>query len=157
MTEIVAHGKTFTFESKDNIRPEYLEAVAWTERLSQEVSFETREFSAVCPFSGLPDIARLTVEYVPGEKLLELRSFKYYVTSFRNVGVYQEEATDIIAKELSQFLEPRWLKVTTVYNTRGGFDTAAVVEIGSREAALGLTVVKGVSVVNNVSTVQEPQ
>lgn len=154
MTEIVAHGKTFTFESKDKIRAEYLEAVEWTERLPQEVTFQTREFSAVCPFSGLPDIAMLTVEYVPGEKLLELRSFKYYVTSFRNVGVYQEEATDIIAKELNQFLVPKWLKVTTVYNTRGGFDTVAIVEIGSKESALG----RGVSVnVSNVATVQEPQ
>lgn len=133
---VEAHGKTFEFEGHDKIRPDFLETVPWVNKLPQIIAFETHEFTAVCPFSGLPDISRLMIEYVPSDVIVELRSIKYYMTSFRSVGIYQEEATDRIAKDLGKLLDPKYLKVTTVYNTRGGFDTAAVVEVGDRDKAL---------------------
>lgn len=133
---IVAHGKTFSFKGKDQINRTALEIIPWVGKLPQVIKFKTREFSAVCPFSGLPDISRLWVEYVPDRVLLELRSFKYYITSFREVGIYQEEATDLIAQDLRHILDPLWMEVRTRYNTRGGYDTTAVVEIGDRYRAL---------------------
>jgi len=88
---------------------------------------ETSEFSCVCPFSGLPDLARVKVEYHPvGGKCVELKSLKYYFVSFRNVGIYQEAVTSRIYRDLKKLLETERLRVTTVYNTRGGFDTTCI-------------------------------
>ena len=131
-----AHGMTFAYEGHDKIRPDMLMTIPWKDRLPQLITFETREFSAVCPFSGLPDIAQLIIRYVPSDVIVELRSWKYYITSFRSVGIYQEEATDRIAKDCLQLLKPRYLKVTTIYNVRGGYLTTAEVEVGTLTDAL---------------------
>ena len=118
-----AEGKTFDFLSEDAIRPDYLETFDFNSP-KQYILAETDEFSAVCPFSGLPDYALLRIEYYPtGGKCIELRSLKYYVISYRNVGIYQEAATKRIYLDLKKILNTEELKVTTVYSTRGGFDT----------------------------------
>ncbi|MEO8226517.1 MAG: preQ(1) synthase [Gemmatimonadota bacterium] len=96
---------------------------------AQRIVTETKEFSAVCPYSGLPDYAVLRIEYVPSDRCIELKSLKYYVTSYRNVGIFQEHATARIAEDLWKALAPRQLSVTTVYNIRGGFDTTCTVEL----------------------------
>ena len=88
---------------------------------------ETNEFSAVCPFSGLPDISYVKIEYYPkGGKCVELKSLKYYFVSFRNVGIYQEAATKRIYDDLQSILKTEQLMVTTLYNVRGGFETTCV-------------------------------
>ena len=66
----------------------------------QEIVTETREFSPVCPYSGLPDFATLRIVYVPSDRCIELKSLKYYVTSYRSVGIFQEHATAKIAEDL---------------------------------------------------------
>ncbi len=118
-----ADGKIFNFLSEDTIRPDYLETFDF-DSPKQYIIAETDEFSAVCPFSGLPDYAYLKIEYYPeGGKCVELKSLKYYIISFRNVGIFQEEATKRIHKDLQNILNTENLKVTTVYNLRGGFET----------------------------------
>lgn len=113
-----ADGKTFAFEPQESIRGDYLETIDY-DGARQEITYETDEFNAVCPFSGLPDLGKLTVVYVPGRKLIELKSLKYYIVSFRNVGIYQEAVTDRIFKDLMKCMEPLYLQVRTVYNVRG--------------------------------------
>lgn len=115
----IAEGKLFEFLPEDHIRTDFLETIPY-EGHPQEIVYETDEFSAVCPFSGLPDVAKVTVRYVPAHKLIELKSLKYYFISFRPVGIYQEKATDRIFKDLFRFLEPRRLIIETRYNVRGG-------------------------------------
>ena len=66
---------------------------------------------------------------MPAGKCVELKSLKYYVTSYRNVGIFQEHATGRIAEDLFRCLAPRRLSVQTVYNTRGGFDTTCTVTL----------------------------
>jgi 7-cyano-7-deazaguanine reductase len=123
---VQADGQTFAFEGQESIRPEFLETFAF-ESPEQYIKTETREFVAVCPFSGLPDIGHLTIEYHPdGGCCIELKSLKYYITSFRNVGIYQEEATRRIHRDLARVLNTSRIRVTTVYNVRGGFLTTAV-------------------------------
>jgi 7-cyano-7-deazaguanine reductase len=118
-----AEGKRFDFLNEDNINPDYLETFDF-DSPEQYILAETDEFSAVCPFSGLPDYAYLKIEYYPtGGKCIELKSLKYYIISYRNVGIYQEAATKRIYKDLKNILNTEKLKVITVYNTRGGFDT----------------------------------
>jgi len=124
MTE--PQGKIFNYEDENHIRPDFLETFEF-DSPNQYITTETNEFSAVCPFSGLPDLAYIKIEYYPeGRKCVELKSLKYYFISFRNVGIYQEAVTKRIYKDLKKALETEKLAVTTVYNTRGGFDTTCI-------------------------------
>lgn len=122
----VPEGKRFDFVDESHIRTDFLETFDF-DSPEQLIITETREFSAVCPFSGLPDYAYLKIEYHPdGGKCVELKSLKYYIVSFRNVGIYQEAATKRIYEDLKRLLNTERLRVTTVYNTRGGFDTTCI-------------------------------
>ena len=119
-------GKYFEFDGEDQINPDFLETFSF-ESPNQYITTETDEFSAVCPFSGLPDLAYVKIEYYPlGGKCIELKSLKYYFTSFRNVGIYQEGATKKIYDDLKKKLNTSKIKITTKYNTRGGFDTTCI-------------------------------
>lgn len=121
-----AEGENFDFEDKSKIDPNYLEIFDF-DSPNQYIKTETNEFSAVCPFSGLPDIARVKIEYFPtGGKCIELKSLKYYFTSFRNVGIYQEAVTKRIYDDLSSILKTKKIQITTIYNIRGGFKTVCV-------------------------------
>jgi 7-cyano-7-deazaguanine reductase len=83
----------------------------------------------VCPYSGLPDYATLTIRYTPSDRCVELKSLKYYVIGYRNVGIFQEHATARMAEDLFRALEPKSLSVRTVYNVRGGFETTCTVTL----------------------------
>ncbi len=121
-----AEGKVFPYKRKDQIKADFLETFDFQSK-NQYIRTETSEFVAVCPFSGLPDIGRLIIEYYPeGGKCLELKSLKYYITSFKEVGIYQEEATKRIYDDLKNVLQSNRLRVTTHYNLRGGFATTAI-------------------------------
>ena len=121
-----AEGLKLAFDGEDKIRPELLETFDF-ESPDQYILTETDEFSAVCPFSGLPDLAYVKIEYFPtGGKCVELKSLKYYFISYRNVGIYQEGVTKRIYNDLKSVLETARLQVTTVYNIRGGFDTTCI-------------------------------
>jgi len=121
-----AEGKIFNYDDISKIDNNYLETFPF-ESVNQYIKTETDEFSAVCPFSGLPDLAKVMIEYFPeGKKCIELKSLKYYFTSFRNVGIYQEGATKRIYDDLSSILETKKIQITTIYNIRGGFKTTCV-------------------------------
>jgi 7-cyano-7-deazaguanine reductase len=127
----IAEGRTLAFTGPETIDTGVLETFPYAGP-AQEIVTETREFSAVCPYSGLPDFALLRITYEPTDRCVELKSLKYYVTSYRNVGIFQEHATARLADDLFRLLAPHRLVVTTVYNTRGGFDTTCTVELPPR-------------------------
>jgi 7-cyano-7-deazaguanine reductase len=111
-----------------------LHRMPYVHAAKQVVVYETEagEFSALCPFSGLPDFGVLRVEYVPGSWLIELKSLKYYILSWRHIGAAQEDITAIVYEDLMRFLEdPHYLVVSTIYNIRGGIKTTCSVD--SRE------------------------
>ncbi len=117
-----ASGKIFEFKDESYIMPDFLEGFKFM--AEEYIKIETNEFSAVCPFSGLPDIGKLIIEYFPdGGICVELKSLKYYLISFRNVGIYQEAVTKRIFDDLKRLLKTDRIKITLVYNTRGGMDT----------------------------------
>jgi len=89
------------------------------------VRIDTAEFTAVCPWSGLPDFATLHIEYIPDRVCIELRSLKYYLLSYRPVGIYQEHLVNRILEDLIRCTRPRWMKVTADYTIRGGIHTVA--------------------------------
>ena len=119
-------GKTFDYVDESHIDAHLLEVFDFNSP-EQYIKTETDEFSAVCPFSGLPDISYVKIEYFPtGGKCVELKSLKYYFVSFRNVGIYQEAATKRIYSDLQEILKTDRLVITTLYNIRGGFETTCV-------------------------------
>ena len=121
-----AEGKQFKFLDESHINPGFLETFDF-DSPNQFITTETNEFSTVCPFSGLPDLAYVKIEYYPdGGKCVELKSLKYYFISFRNVGIYQEAVTKRIYIDLKIALNTKRLRITTIYNTWGGFDTTCV-------------------------------
>jgi 7-cyano-7-deazaguanine reductase len=124
----IAEGRTLAFVGPEHVDGAVLETFEYAGP-EQEIVTETEEFSAVCPYSGLPDFARLVISYVPDGKCVELKSLKYYVTSYRNVGIFQEHATGKIAEDLARVLAPKRIEVKTIYNVRGGFLTTCSVRL----------------------------
>ncbi len=109
----------------ETLRPDILLTFdyAYPERRS-EVLIESEEFTAVCPWSGLPDFGTLRIRYVPERLLLELKSLKYYLLGFRSVGLVQEHAAARILQDLVAALEPQSLEIELVYRVRGGLTTS---------------------------------
>jgi len=97
------------------------------------VRLETDEFTCVCPATGQPDFATLTVEYIPDQKILESKSFKLYLWSYRNEGVFHEHVTNKILEDLVAALEPRWCRVRGAFKVRGGIAITVEAEHGRRE------------------------
>ncbi|HEV2440640.1 MAG TPA: preQ(1) synthase [bacterium] len=87
------------------------------------VEIDTDEFTAVCPWSGLPDFGRLTIRYLPKDRVLELRSLKYYLLSYRSVGIFQEHAANRILNDLVRVSAPAWMELELDYRIRGGIHT----------------------------------
>ena len=130
---VEAEGRSFSFEGIEALTPEVLETFGY-EYAGRDASVEisTDEWSCVCPFSGLPDFGTLTVRYLPSDVCIELKSYKYYLTSFRNVGIYQEHAANRILDDLVACCKPKWMKVVLDYRLRGGIHTVVTVEHGTR-------------------------
>lgn len=112
------------WQGYEAIRPELLETFDYEYRgKDTEVIIETDEFTSVCPWSGLPDFATIRVEYVPVQKIIELRSFKYYLYTYRQVGIFQEHLTQRLLRDLVECCSPKRMTVVTDYNIRGGIHT----------------------------------
>jgi len=82
--------------------------------------FTAPEFTSLCPITGQPDFAHLVIDYAPGKWLVESKSLKLYLTSFRNHGAFHEDCTLAIAGRLVEFLAPRWLRIAGYWYPRGG-------------------------------------
>lgn len=84
------------------------------------VTLKTDEFTCVCPMTGQPDFAQLTVRYIPDQRIVESKSFKLYLWSYRNEGVFHEHVTNLILDDLVKALTPRWCEVVAAFAVRGG-------------------------------------
>jgi 7-cyano-7-deazaguanine reductase len=82
--------------------------------------FTAPEFTTLCPITGQPDFAHLVIDYVPGRWLVESKSLKLYLASFRNHGAFHEDCTIAIAKRINTLLKPKWLRIGGYWYPRGG-------------------------------------
>jgi 7-cyano-7-deazaguanine reductase len=120
-------SRRFDIQKEEAIDLAVLEAIPFDYSGSAtEIVYETDEFTFVCPWTGLPDFARLVIRYIPQLSLVELKSLKYYLTSYRNVGILQEHAVNHILQDLVQLLDPVSMVVEADYKERGGIKTKAV-------------------------------
>jgi len=84
------------------------------------VVLESNEFTCLCPMTGQPDFATIRVQYVPDQKIVESKSFKLYLWSFRDEGVFHEHAVNQMLDDLVRLLDPHWCRVSGAFNVRGG-------------------------------------
>lgn len=92
------------------------------------IRIDSPEFTCLCPKTGQPDFAEIKLDYIPDRLCVELKSLKLYYWSFRDEGHFHEKVTNMIASDLINLLDPRYLKVTAVFNVRGGVYTSIEVE-----------------------------
>ena len=95
------------------------------------VRFTAPEFTSLCPMTGQPDFAHLVIDYVPGDWLVESKSLKLFLTSFRNHGAFHEDCTISIARRLVDFLDPRWLRIGGYWYPRGGIPIDVFYQTGA--------------------------
>lgn len=93
--------------------------------LIQHVS---EEFTSVCPKTGHPDFARVVLSFVPNEVCVELKAYKLYLQSFRNQGIFFEAATNKIFTDIWALLNPKWMRLETIWSGRGGIHSNVIVE-----------------------------
>jgi len=88
------------------------------------------EFTCLCPRTGQPDFATIEIDYVPGARLVELKSLKQYLWSWRDEGVFHEAIVNRILDDLAVALEPTWMRVTGTFAVRGGITTTVLAQVG---------------------------
>ncbi len=92
------------------------------------VTLRTDEFTCVCPMTGQPDFAKLTIRYIPDQRIVESKSLKLYLWSYRNEGVFHEHIANLILDDLVRVLEPRWCEIVAEFSIRGGIAITIQVE-----------------------------
>lgn len=101
------------------------------------VALSTAEFTCLCPATGQPDFATLTIKYIPDKHILESKSLKLYLWSYRSEGVFHEHVVNTICDDLLRVLNPHWIEVTGVFGIRGGI---GITVTASHERKSGKTV-----------------
>ena len=111
--------------------PEVLEAIE-NKNFERDyfVKLTCPEFTCVCPITHQPDFATIIINYIPDKKLVESKSLKLYITSFRNYGTFHEEVVNTIANDLIKLLNPRYIEVIGDFSARGGISIKPYVNFG---------------------------
>ena len=118
-------GRIAGVESIDHGFLDALEYVYHAKR-DIEITIEQPEFTSVCPLTGLPDFGRIIIRYMPNKKIIELKSLKYYLLQYRNVGIFYEHVVNKILDDLVTVVEPKQMEVKGVFTPRGGITTNVV-------------------------------
>jgi len=113
-----------------------LERVANSQDVLYNVRFTAPEFTSLCPMTGQPDFAHLMIDYVPGKWLVESKSLKLFLGSFRNHGAFHEDCTVNIALRLVELLEPVWLRIGGYWYPRGGIPIDVFYQTGAAPAGV---------------------
>lgn len=92
------------------------------------INIDMPEFTCLCPKTGLPDFARITIRYIPDKACLELKSLKYYELFYRNVGIFHENVINKFLDDLVRACKPRWMEIVGEFNARGGIKTSVRAE-----------------------------
>lgn len=112
--------------SPDTIRTDILEVIDYNYRLERDIDIviEQPEFTSVCPMTGLPDFGTIIISYRPDQVIIELKSLKYYLLQYRNVGIFYEHVVNHILNDLTGVSAPKRMSVTGNFSARGGITTS---------------------------------
>jgi len=117
---------------QENVRSIELPSIeSWENKYSDKnykVSFDTDEFTCVCPKTALPDFARIEIEYFPDTLCIELKSFKEYMMAYRDVGIFHEHVINRMLDDIVKACSPRSMKIKGIFRIRGGITTTVEAE-----------------------------
>lgn len=121
-------------EYKQDYAPDVLEAFENKHRGNDYwVTFDCPEFTSLCPITNQPDFATIRIDYIPDVKMVESKSLKLYLFSFRNHGAFHEDCVNIIMKDLIELMEPKYIEVTGIFTPRGGISIYPYANYGRPE------------------------
>ena len=117
----------YKVDKPDIISTDILEAIDYVYKSKRtiDITIDQPEFTSVCPMTGLPDYGTITVKYQPDQKIIELKSLKFYYLQYRNVGMFYELVINKILDDLSEVLQPLSMEVTGKFTSRGGISSTA--------------------------------
>lgn len=122
----------YTVEPPETVDADVLDPIAYGYSGKRDIVITIRqpEFTSVCPMTGLPDFGTITIRYTPDQQIVELKSLKYYLMQYRNVGIFYEHVVNRILDDLVAALTPKWMEVRGAFTARGGIDS----EVSARYA-----------------------
>jgi len=117
-------------ERPETIQSSVLDPIsyAYEGRRDIDITIEQPEFTSVCPMTGLPDFGSIQIRYQPAQNIIELKSLKFYLLQYRNVGIFYEHLVNRILDDLVAVLAPKWMAVSGNFTARGGITTRATAE-----------------------------
>ncbi|MCM8792336.1 MAG: preQ(1) synthase [Candidatus Omnitrophica bacterium] len=115
--------KTPTLDTWENMYPDK----------KYTVTIEIPEFTCICPKTGLPDFATIKIQYIPDKYCLELKSLKYYINFYRNIGIFHEHVINKIMEDFIKACKPRWVRIEGEFNPRGGIKTMVMREYKAKK------------------------
>jgi 7-cyano-7-deazaguanine reductase len=115
----------YNIESPDIVKTDVLDPIEYEfkSRRDIDIIIKQPEYTSVCPMTGLPDVGCITIKYRPNTKIVELKSLKFYLLQYRNVGIFYESLVNRILDDLVAVLEPKLMEVTGDFTARGGITT----------------------------------
>ncbi len=115
----------YTIESPDIVKTDVLVPMEYQYQNQRDIDIviQQPEYTSVCPMTGLPDVGCITITYRPYNKIVELKSLKFYLLQYRNVGIFYEHVVNRILEDLVAVLEPKYIEVTGDFTARGGITT----------------------------------
>lgn len=124
------HTIRYKADSPDIVTTEMLDPIDYSYRGKRDIliTISQPEFTSVCPMTGLPDFGTIEIRYTPDRSIIELKSLKYYLLQFRNVGMFYEHVANRILDDLVQVLKPKRMQVTGAFTARGGLTTHVCAE-----------------------------
>ena len=118
----------YNIKEPETVKADILEPIEYKSHRDINIVIKQPEFTSLCPMTGLPDFGCITVKYRPGKTIIELKSLKFYLLQYRNVGIFYEYAVNRILDDLVAKLDPKWMEVTGDFTSRGGITTQTSVE-----------------------------
>lgn len=115
----------YTIKSPDIVKTDVLVSMEYQYQGQRDIDIVIRqpEYTSVCPMTGLPDVGCISITYRPHNKIIELKSLKFYLLQYRNVGIFYEHVVNRILEDLVAVLEPKYMEVTGDFTARGGITT----------------------------------
>jgi 7-cyano-7-deazaguanine reductase len=134
MADTTRPAVPYEIKTPDAVRPDILAPIdyAYKDRRDITVTIRQPEFTSVCPMTGLPDYGTITLRYRPARSIIELKSFKYYLLQYRNVGIFYEHVVNRILDDLVAKLAPQWMEVQGTFTARGGITTEVVAQYAAQ-------------------------
>jgi 7-cyano-7-deazaguanine reductase len=128
MAETFDQSMPYVIAKVESVRTDILDPIDYAYHGQRDIVITIRqpEFTSVCPMTGLPDNGTITICYMPNDQIVELKSLKYYLLQYRNVGIFYEHVVNRILDDLVAALAPKWMEVQGAFTARGGITSEVV-------------------------------